>query len=85
MFVDYDAAEKLAVYLSEASGGEVLTEPEEVFQNAAKYLNVVIDPRLAFIISVIVLFLLDIAARKFKWKWPHEIIRDKKRGYTKNK
>ena len=33
---------------------------------------------ITFIISVIALFLLDIAVRKFKWKWPHEIIRDKK-------
>ena len=29
--------------------------------------------------AALVLFLLDIAARKFKWKWPHEIIRDSKK------
>ena len=29
-------------------------------------------------IAVIVMFLLDIAARKFKWKWPHEIVRERK-------
>ena len=36
------------------------------------------DPRLAFIIAAIVLFLLDIAVRKFKFKWLHEIIRERK-------
>ena len=77
-FPDEQAAEELIVYLAEASGGEVITDPVYVFQNAAKYTHVVIDPRVAFMIIVIILFLLDIAVRKFKWKWPHEIIKDKK-------
>jgi hypothetical protein len=29
-------------------------------------------------IAVLVLFLLDVAVRKFKWKWIHEIVRDNK-------
>ena len=29
-------------------------------------------------IVLLVLFLMDIAVRKFKWKWPHELIRDRK-------
>ena len=77
-FPDEQAAADLIVYLAEASGGEVITDPVYVFQNAAKYTHVVIDPRVAFMIIVIILFLLDIAVRKFKWKWPHEIIKDKK-------
>ncbi len=36
------------------------------------------DPRLAFIIISLILFLLDVAVRKFKWKWPHEVLRDRK-------
>lgn len=36
------------------------------------------DPRFLFMILTIILFLLDIAVRKFKFKWPHEIIRDMK-------
>ena len=40
------------------------------------------DPRYLFAIIAIVLFLLDVAVRKFKFRWPHEIIkkylRDKK-------
>ena len=50
----------------------------QVFENAAKYIHNVIDPKIVFMILSIVLFLIDIAARKFKWKWPHEIIRDKR-------
>lgn len=42
------------------------------------------DPRVLFIIIIIVLFLLDIAVRKFKFKWLHEIIRDRKDSRFKN-
>jgi hypothetical protein len=73
-----DAAEELMIFLAEAGNGEVITDPVYVFQNAAKYTHIVIDPRIVFMILLIVLFLLDIAVRKFKWKWPHEIIKDKK-------
>ena len=68
-------AQKLAD-ISEAGEGVVLTEPYEVFENAVKYLHKIIDPRIALIITALVVFLLDIAVRKFKFKWPHEIIRD---------
>jgi hypothetical protein len=77
-FPDVAAAEELMIFLAEAGNGEVITDPVYVFQNAAKYTHIVIDPRIAFMIILIVLFLLDIAVRKFKWKWPHEIIKDKK-------
>lgn len=33
------------------------------------------DPRYLFMILSLVLFLLEVAIRKFKFKWPHEIIR----------
>lgn len=67
-------AEKLAD-ISVAGEGVVLTEPHEVFENAIKYLHRVIDPRVVLIIIALVAFLLDIAVRKFKFKWPHEIIK----------
>ena len=84
MFADKELAEALITLLAEASGGEIITEPEQVFQNASKFIHNVIDPKIAFMIIVIIFFLLDIAARKFKWKWPHEIIRDKKLVAEKN-
>lgn len=80
-FVDKDAAEKLANSLSENSDGEIIDpdSPEQVLQNAVKYLYIIINPKILFMIIAVILFLLDIAVRKFKWKWPHEIIRDRRR------
>jgi|GEM_PF-171258 len=42
------------------------------------YTNRYWNPRVLFLILIISLFLLDIAARKFKFKWPWEIVRDRK-------
>lgn len=36
------------------------------------------DPRIVMMILVLVLFLLDLAVRKFKFKWIHEIVRARK-------
>lgn len=83
LFMDKEIAEELMAFLSVVSGGEIITEPEHVFQNASKFIHNVIDPKIPFMIIVIVFFLLDIAARKFKWKWPHEIIRDKRKATAK--
>jgi hypothetical protein len=84
-FADKEAAKKLAEELSLASNGVVITEPIEVFDNAVEYIHIVLDPRIVFAVIIIVFFLVDIAARKFKWKWPHEIIRDKKRRSASSK
>lgn len=75
---DTEAAEKLMTMLSADTDGVVVEEPAQIFENAVEYLHIVIDPRLLFTIIIIVCFLIDIAVRKFKWKWPHEIIRDKR-------
>ena len=78
VFTDTAAAENLMTLLAERSGGYVLIDPLQVFDNAIDFLHIVIDPRILFAILIIVLFLLDIAVRKFKWKWPHEIIHERK-------
>ena len=78
LFIDQDAADQLIVDIADFGRGDVIEEPFEVFGNVVKYIHHVINPKIAFTIMALVLFLLDIAARKFKWKWPHEIIRDKK-------
>ena len=76
------------VYLEELAKdgrGIVLTEALEAFASFEKTIHKVFDPRWLFAIVAMVLFLLDIAVRKFKWKWPHEIIRAyrEKNGYVK--
>ena len=77
-FADRITAEELMKFLAEQSDGYVILEPWQVFENAVEYLHIVIDPRTLFAILIIALFLVDIAVRKFKWKWPHEIIREKR-------
>ena len=66
--------------LAENGNGEVieLGDPAAVYDNFVKTASHSYDPTILFISLSIVLFLLDIAVRKFKWKWLHEIIRDKK-------
>ena len=64
--------------LADFGHGVVIEDSAQVFDNVVKFLHNVIDPRIIFSIMALCLFLLDIAARKFKWKWPHEIILDKK-------
>ena len=80
LFYDRESSEFLITALAEGGKGEVIDKdnPWQVYENAADFLHRVIDPALAFIITIICLFLLDIAVRKFKWKWIHEIIRDKR-------
>ncbi|MBR2375824.1 MAG: VWA domain-containing protein, partial [Clostridia bacterium] len=66
---------------------EDLENPEEILDGFAQDLTRSFDPKLIFIIIAIVLFLTDIAVRKFKFKWPHEIIRaykEKKAEKKKN-
>ena len=81
-FPDTDTAKSLMDSLASSTEGFVITDPFEVFDHAVEYLHIVLDPRVLFSILIIVCFLIDIAVRKFKWKWPHEIIRDRKRKKT---
>ncbi len=81
---EYDAireegsGEAFLAALAESGGGAVVEDPLEIFATFEETLQKEFDPDLAFLIVTIVCILLDIAVRKFKFKWPHEIIRDKK-------
>lgn len=71
--------DKLAV----KGGGTVIediTDPYEVFSDFITKIEKEFDPRYMFAIIAIVALLLDIAVRKFKFKWPHELIREYKAG-----
>ena len=76
----FDPEEKAAFLaeLAEDGDGFVLEEPHEVFENVVKSIHKIIDPRIVFIIIALVAFLLDVAVRKFKFKWLHEIIAERK-------
>ena len=58
--------------------GIVVEYATDVFDVFDKYIHVTIDPRIGLLIAAIVMVLLDIAVRKFKFKWPHELIREYK-------
>ncbi len=62
-----------------AGGNGIVAEDSfDIFDTFVKFLRRSFDPRLVLLILILVLFLLDVAVRKFKFKWPHEIIRDYK-------
>ena len=71
--------------LAEDGRGIVAEDPYEVFLSFSKTIVKVYDPRWLFASIAITLFLLDIAVRKFKWKWIHEIIRERRanQGFKK--
>lgn len=70
--------QELLELLAADGKGIVLEDPVQVYESFAKTLKRSYDPRILFLILVIVLVLLDIAVRKFKFKWPHELVREYK-------
>ncbi len=72
-------AELLALLARRSGGREIANDdPWSVFSDFVTDLDREIDPTLAFMIAALVLFLLDIAVRKFKFKWIHEIVRERR-------
>lgn len=57
---------------------EDLENPREIFEGFITALNHEFDPRFLFMILALTLFLADVAVRKFKFKWPHELVREYK-------
>ena len=57
---------------------EDLEEYYKIFDGFVTALDRVFDPTVILAITSIVLFLLEICVRKFKFKWIHEIIRERK-------
>ncbi len=71
--------------LAEAGNGVLIEDNEDPFEIFATFVtafNASFDPRYIFMIIALVLFVTDVAVRKFKFKWPHELIRA--RGEKKN-
>ena len=78
MFYDAEDGKNLMVSLAEGGQGKVIESSHKIYEEIAKTLKRSYDPRIPFMITALVLFLTDIAVRKFKFKWIHEIIRDRK-------
>lgn len=73
--------EQLLEFLSEVSvvgNGHMLSLSDFEYNHSLDYVTVVYDPKMIFSIIAAVLFILDIAARKFNFKWPHEWFMKKK-------
>lgn len=72
--------EFMASLAGKGKGGVIggVDDTYEIFRSFITGFERNFDPRMLFMIIAIVAFLLDIAVRKFKFKWIHEIIRDHK-------
>lgn len=70
----------LTELVARSKGNLIINEEDSslVFEDLNTSIKHVFDPRWLFISIAIILFLLDVAVRKFKFKWPHEIIRERK-------
>lgn len=81
-YADYSEDPRaLLMQLASDGGGTVvedLSNPDSIFSDFVTAIDITYDPRLPILITAIVLFLIDIAVRKFKFKWPHEIIKERR-------
>lgn len=77
-FRDEEEGAALLALLAMKGKGTVIEDPVEVFETFSKSFPKTVDPRIVFLILTIVFVLLDIAVRKFKFKWLHEIVKDRK-------
>ncbi len=64
--------------LAKRGGGSVVSDPIDAFKGFKDKLLLEYDPRVILIIASIALILTDIAVRKFKFKWIHEIIKERR-------
>ncbi len=69
---------KLLSAIAEAGNGIVIEDVAEVFNTFDKTVKRECDPRLVMLIIIILAVLIDVAVRKFKFKWIHEIIKERK-------
>ncbi len=77
-FADGAAGEEFMLELALRGDGAVAKEAGDVFKSFSSHIKLTYDPTLVFGIIALVAFLLDIAVRKFKFKWIHELIRERK-------
>ncbi len=69
---------ELLTAIAEDGKGIEISDAAEVFGTFSKTVKEEYDPRVVLLIIAIVSVLIDIAVRKFKFKWPHELVREYK-------
>ncbi len=77
-FLSAEDGLELISSLAELGDGNLLVSYEGIFDELITDYTTEYDLRIPLMILAIVLFLLDVAVRKFKFKWPHEIIKEHK-------
>lgn len=76
-FGDYEELNSFLREVSITSNGRTLSTTDFEYNHQRDYQEETFDPKMIFAIIAAVLFILDIAARKFNFKWPHEWFRKK--------
>lgn len=75
VFADSFVGFKLIEEIAEIGNGKILYLTDGVFTEEAQVIFLSFNPRYVFLSIMIACFILDIFARKFKFKWPHELIK----------
>jgi hypothetical protein len=82
---EYDLTEEEVIEkiysIAELGNGNVILDidyVDEIYDSFIIILDKTYDPTFVLIIIAMISFLLDIAVRKFKFKWIHELIRERK-------
>jgi len=76
VFLDSNDGFQLIDQISVLGNGKILYTTDGAFTEEAQVMIHTFNPRFLFLALVIACVILDIFARKFKFKWPHEIIKD---------
>ncbi len=76
VFQDSNAGFKLIEQISEIGNGKILYMTDGVFTEEAEVIFNTFNPKFLFLSLIMTCFILDIFARKFKFKWPQELLRD---------
>ena len=74
-FISQDDSYKFLSELCKFTGGNIYDLNDRLFTEENQRIDYEIDLRYVLLISTIILFILDIIVRKFKFKWPHEFFK----------
>ena len=64
--------------LAKSGNGKIVSSVEQVFEDFVQSFYRTYDPRVLLASAILIVLLLEVAVRKFKFKWIHELIRDAK-------